>query len=198
MIHVDRVIVVEGKYDRAALARLTDATVIETGGFGIFRNRELQKTLRTLAEKKGLLILTDSDRAGNLIRNFLISSIGSDKIRNAYIPERYGKEKRKPHPSKEGKLGVEGMDEATLRSVLTRCSEPMPPRTDPITSADLYALGLLGRENSSEKRAEFQRSLDLPSHLSPRRFLEMMNCCMSKREFEDAIAAFFADRKGTE
>ena len=124
MIHVDRVIVVEGKYDRIALARVTDALILETGGFGIFTDDAKLESLGTLARKKGLILLTDSDRSGMAIRNYLIGAIGSEYIRNAYIPDCYGTEKRKKHPSAEGKLGVEGMSEEVLASILSVAQVP--------------------------------------------------------------------------
>lgn len=183
MIHVDRVIVVEGKYDRIALARVTDALVLETGGFGIFTDDAKLETLRTLAREKGLILLTDSDRSGMAIRNYLISAIGPEYIRNAYIPDCYGTEKRKKHPSAEGKLGVEGMGEDVLSSILSVAQVPRDDAVDPITNADLYNAGLLGGRNSASLRADYQISLGLPSRLSPKKFLEIVNALRSREEF---------------
>ncbi len=191
MIHLDRVIVVEGKYDRLALSRIVDGVIMETGGFGIFSDDKKLKTLRTLAHQKGLILLTDSDRSGMAIRNYLIGAIGPQYIRNAYIPDCYGKEKRKRTPSAEGKLGVEGMPEEVLRSVLESSAVPMPESGDPITNADLYDAGLLGRPYSKKLRTEYQIRLGLPSHLSPRKFSDILNLLRSREEFLHDIQEFF-------
>lgn len=187
MIRVDRVIVVEGKYDRIALSRIVDGVIMETGGFGIFCDDEKLNTLRTLARQKGLILLTDSDRAGMAIRNYLIGAIGPEYIRNAYIPDLYGKEKRKQHPSAEGKLGVEGMTEEVLTEILSFASVPERENGDLITNADLYASGLLGRPNSSALRRIYQERLGLPSHLSPRKFSEILNYLRTREEFLNDI-----------
>ena len=188
MIHVDRVIVVEGKYDRIALARVTDALVLETGGFGIFTDDAKLESLRTLARKKGLIVLTDSDRSGVSIRNALIGAIGSEYIRNAYIPDCYGTEKRKKHPSAEGKLGVEGMSEEVLASILSVAQVPREDVVDPITNADLYNAGLLGGRDSAALRAEYQIALGLPSRMSPRKFLEIVNALRRREELRRDMA----------
>jgi len=183
MIHTDRVIVVEGKYDRIALSRIVDGIIVETGGFGIFSDEEKLQTLRTLAREKGLILLTDSDRSGMAIRNYLIGAVGPEYIRNAYIPDQYGKEKRKKNPSVEGKIGVEGMPESVLSEILAFACESPSRKGDPITNADLYNFGLLGGADSREKRAEYQRRLGLPAHLSPRKFGEILNALRSREEF---------------
>ena len=183
MIRVDRVIVVEGKYDRIALSRVVDGVIVETGGFGIFSDDAKLETLRTLARQKGLILLTDSDRSGMAIRNYLIGAIGSEYIRNAYIPDRYGKEKRKKHPSAEGKLGVEAMSEEILSSILSFAVSAEKATQAPITNADLYGVGLLGGENSSVSRARYQQKLGLPAHLSPKKFLEILNAMRTREEF---------------
>ncbi len=190
MIRVDRVIVVEGKYDRIALSKIVDGVIVETGGFGIFSDNEKLESLRTLAHKKGLILLTDSDRSGMAIRNYLIGAIGPEYVRNAYIPDCYGKEKRKQHPSAEGKLGVEGMSEEILSSVLDFAAAPQPEREDPITNADLYNAGLLGGPDSGRRRAEYQIRLGLPSHLSPRKFSEILNLLRTREEFLTDIKEF--------
>lgn len=186
MIQIDRVIVVEGKYDVIALSRIVDAVIIETSGFQIFQDKEKLELLRTLAKRCGLILLTDSDRAGMAIRNFLIGSIGAEYIRNAYIPERYGTEHRKKHPSKEGKLGVEGMDEETLEQILWFASAPKQNKEE-LTTLDLYFAGLLGQPDSANKRMKLQKQLGLPSHLSPKKFLEILNAIIGKAEFETMI-----------
>ena len=146
MFHTDRVIIVEGKYDKIRLSAVTDALILETDGFGIFSDREKQRFIKKTAREKGLLILTDSDAAGFRIRNFLKNIAGDADIINVFIPDIYGKEKRKEAPSKEGKLGVEGMpaaalDEALRKSGFFQEQEATPPK-EPITYTDLYEAGL--------------------------------------------------------
>lgn len=183
MIHIDRVLVVEGKYDRIALSRIVDGVIVETGGFGIFSDDAKLATLRTLAKEKGLIVLTDSDRSGMAIRNYLIGAIGLRYIKNAYIPDCYGTESRKKRPSAEGKLGVEGMSEQILTEILSFAASPVPLRSDPITYADLYNAGLLGAPDSGRRRAQYQQRLGLPSHLSARKFSEVLNALRSREEF---------------
>ena len=183
MIHVDSIIVVEGKYDQLALSKVVDGVIVQTEGFGIFSNDAKLEMLRTLAKQKGLILLTDSDRSGMAIRNYLIGAIGPQYIRNAYIPDCFGKEKRKKNPSAEGKLGVEAMSEEVLCSVLEFASVPVPENRDLITNADLYSFGLLGGNESRKLRAEYQKKLGLPSHLSPRKFLEILNLMRTRDEF---------------
>ena len=153
MIRIKEAIIVEGKYDKIKLSSLVDGLIIETGGFRIFKDPEKMALLRRLAATRGLLILTDSDGAGFVIRRYLSGSIPAGQIRHAYIPDRYGKEKRKEKPGKEGKLGVEGIDAEELRQVLRRagvcCEESGEPDnvtapSEPITRADLFTLGLSG------------------------------------------------------
>lgn len=185
MIHISEIVVVEGKYDRIALERLTDATVLETSGFGIFKEKALQKTLRNLAEKRGLIILTDSDSAGFAIRHFLNGIIDNRYIKNVYIPDVYGKERRKKDPSKEGKLGVEGMDPATLERLLLQAGVQTEKGENvrAVTKTDLYRLGLTGGERSAEKRICLQKMLELPEKLSANRFLELLNVMMTYEDF---------------
>jgi len=183
MIHTESVIVVEGKYDRLALSRVVDGVIVETGGFGIFSDDKKLKTLRTLAKQRGLILLTDSDRSGMAIRNYLIGAIGPQYIRNAYIPDRWGKEKRKKNYSAEGKLGVEGMPEEILREILSFACEPVPCRRAAITNADLYNRGFLGCADSAARRAAYQEKLGLPAHLSPKKFAEILNALRSREEF---------------
>ena len=156
MFHTDRAIIVEGKYDRIRLSALTDALIVTTEGFGIFSDKEKQRYIRTLAEKKGLLILTDSDAAGFQIRNHIRKIAGNADIVNVFIPDVFGKERRKEAPSKEGKLGVEGMDTAALEQALTQ-SGCFTRNDDPafrkeITTADLFAVGLTGAPGAARWR----------------------------------------------
>ena len=188
MQSVKEVIVVEGRYDKNTLLQVVDAVVIETSGFGIFNDSQKQKLLRTMAEKRGLIILTDPDGAGFVIRNFIKSCIPAEQLKQAYVPDIPGKEKRKARPSREGKLGVEGMRVEILLNALKRAGatfegEEADPNIEKVTKADLYRIGLAGREESAKKRAELIRSLDLPEHLSADALLNVVNAIMSREEF---------------
>lgn len=186
MLKISEVIVVEGRYDKNTLSQIVDAVIIETEGFGIFNDRQKQKLLRTMAEKRGIVVLTDSDGAGFVIRNFISSCIPPELVKHAYIPDIAGKEKRKAKPSREGKLGVEGMRPDILLSALRRAGvsgqECLSGQTDRITKADMYALGLSGRENSAAKRARLVRELDLPQKISANALLDVLNAIMSREE----------------
>ena len=182
MLRIREAIVVEGRYDKNALSQVVDAVILETSGFGIFRNEEKLALFRRLAEKQGLIILTDSDGAGFLIRNHLKGAIDPALVKHAYIPDGYGKERRKRRPGKEGKLGVEGMPPEILERVLRQAgatfldetgAEPEPRRK--ITKGDLYAAGLSGSPDAGEKRKALLRRLDLPEHLTANGLLEVLN-----------------------
>jgi len=186
VLKVEEVIVVEGRYDKNALSQVVDAVILETGGFGIFNDRQKQKLLRTLAEKRGLIVLTDSDGAGFVIRNFIKGCVDPAYVRHAYIPDIRGKERRKSAPSKEGKLGVEGMRPQVLLEALRRAGASVnegTEQTPAITKADLYARGLSGGEGSAQKRRALQSRLDLPEHLSADALLDVLNALMSREEF---------------
>lgn len=188
MLKVNEVIVVEGRYDKNALSQIVDAVILETGGFGIFNDRQKQKLLRTMAEKRGLIVLTDSDGAGFVIRNFIKGCVDPRYVKHAYIPDIYGKERRKAAPSKEGKLGVEGMRPQVLLEALCRAGASVnegTAQTPAITKADLYARGLSGGEGSAQKRKALQSRLDLPEHLSADAFVDVLNALMSREEFYD-------------
>ena len=188
MQSVKEVIVVEGRYDKNTLRQVVDAVVIETSGFGIFNDAQKQKLLRRTAEARGLIVLTDPDGAGFVIRNFIKSCVPPERLKQAYVPDIRGKEKRKARPSREGKLGVEGMRAEILTEALRRAGATFEDAQSPragqmITKADLYRLGLSGRENSARKRAELIRELDLPEHLSADALLDVLNATMSREEF---------------
>ena len=190
MEHVKEVIVVEGRYDKNALSQVVDAVILETSGFGIFKDSQKQKLFRTLAETKGLIVLTDSDGAGFVIRNFIKGCTDPKTVKHAYIPDIYGKERRKSTPSKEGKLGVEGMRPAVLLEALRRAGasfegEAPAEEAAPITKADLYARGLSGGANSAEKRQALLRQLDLPERLTADGLLDVLNALMSREEFSN-------------
>ena len=182
MRKIKEVIVVEGRYDKNTLLQTIDATIITLGGFSVFNDREKLAFLRRLAEKQGLIVLTDSDGAGFVIRNYLKGSIPKEYVKQAYIPDIYGKERRKRAPGKEGKLGVEGMKPEVLIEVLQRAgatfldeTESTDVRKTPITKADLFTLGLSGGADSSSRRQALLRKLDLPQHLTANGMLEALN-----------------------
>lgn len=193
MVRIREAIVVEGKYDQNTLRQIVDTAVIPTHGFGVMKNRELLAFLRTVAEKRGLIILTDSDGAGFVIRNFLKGALPKEQVRHAYIPDIAGKERRKKAPGKEGKLGVEGMEPAVLLEALRRAGATFldeaaeAPAGTPITKADLYAWGLSGGPDSSEKRLALLKELNLPSHMSANALLEALNLLYTKETFEEEI-----------
>ena len=191
MIKIDKPIIVEGKYDVIKLSRIVDALIIKTDGFGIFKDKEKQQLLRRLAGEKGIIVLTDSDSAGFLIRKFLKSSIPEDKITHVYIPDVYGKEKRKTQAGKEGKLGVEGISETVLLEALKKagviCSETDTEERRLITNIDLYEAGLMGRDNSKEKRVKLMKALALPERLSTSSLLKILNTFVTFEEFTEKI-----------
>ena len=188
MLKVSEVIVVEGRYDKNTLSQIIDGTIIETQGFGIFSDKEKLALLRKLAQKRGLVVLTDSDGAGFVIRNYIKGAIDPKLVKHAYIPDVAGKERRKSARSKEGKLGVEGMTRETLVSALVRAGvvareESEGPAVEPITKADLYALGLSGGPGSREKRLALLKKLELPEKLSADGLIDVLNALMTREEF---------------
>ena len=188
MRRVREVIVVEGRYDKNALRQVVDATVVETGGFGVFNDRERLALLRRLAEERGLILLTDSDGAGFMIRNFLKGAIPRHQLKQAYIPDIYGKERRKTAPGREGKLGVEGMTPAVLLEALERAGATFEEGTPAsaaqrVTKADLYQLGLTGGADSARRRRVLLARLALPEHMSANALLEAVNVLCSREEF---------------
>ena len=188
MHSVREVIVVEGRYDKNALSQVVDAVIIEPSGFGIFNDAEKRKLLQTMAEARGLIVLTDSDGAGFVIRNYIKSCVDPKLVKHAYIPDIYGKERRKSAPSREGKLGVEGMKPQVLLDALIRAGATFDDeenkKTAPrISKADMYARGLSGREGSAEKRAQLIKQLGLPERLTADGLLDVLNATMSREEF---------------
>ena len=184
MVKIREAIVVEGRYDQNTLRQIVDAPVFETRGFGIFKDKEQMALLRAVAERRGLIVLTDSDGAGFVIRNHIKSAIPGKFLKHAYIPDVPGKERRKSSPGKEGKLGVEGMTpevilEALRRSGATFLSEETSAVSGGITKQDFVQWGLSGGADSSLLRKRLQKRLDLPEHLSANALLEALNllCC---------------------
>lgn len=188
MHSIREIIVVEGRYDKNALSQVVDAVIIETSGFGIFNDAEKRKLLQTMAEARGLIVLTDSDGAGFVIRNYIKGCVDPKLVKHAYIPDIYGKERRKSAPSREGKLGVEGMKPQVLLDALIRAGATFDDeenkKTAPrISKADMYARGLSGREGSAEKRAQLIKQLGLPERLTADALLDVLNATMSREEF---------------
>ena len=194
MLKVEQAIVVEGKYDKIKLESIIDATIVVTNGYGIFKDREKLELIRFYARKKGIIILTDSDGAGFKIRGFLKGSVPEGSIKNVYIPDIFGKEKRKVKPSAEGKLGVEGIKKelivgACRKAGINFVSEEGAEKTErnPVTRTDIYEAGLTGTPDSSEKRKKLLKKLGLPERLSTSGMLEALNTMMSAEEFYEMM-----------
>lgn len=181
MLRVREALVVEGRYDKNTLSQVVDTVILETGGFGVFQDGELLALFRRLAAERGLIILTDSDGAGFVIRNYLKGAIDPALVKHAYIPDVSGKERRKRAPGKEGKLGVEGMSPAVLEKVLRDAGATILGEDAPVvsrrsvTKADLYRAGLSGGPDSARRRQELLKRLDLPEHMSANALLEVLN-----------------------
>ena len=192
MIKIKPAVIVEGRYDKIKLSSILDALIIETDGFSIFKNTEKQKLIRRLAEKRGILILTDSDAAGFKIRAFIGGSVPQDRVRHAYIPDLFGKERRKAAASKEGKLGVEGVPTAVILDALERAGVLCDVRDAPsrqITNADLYADGFSGTSGSAARRAALLRHFALPERLSKNALLQVLNTFVTYDEYKAAASA---------
>ena len=188
-IKVDRPVIVEGRYDKIRIASLIEGTVITTDGFGVFKNSEKKALIRRLASERGVIILTDSDDGGLVIRSYLNSVLPKDKIINLYIPAVKGREKRKKEDSKEGLLGVEGIDCDTLRSLLAPFSSDKPVIHGGVTKADFYRDGLSGREGSAEKRKKFCRTAGLPENIGANALLEAVNILYDRAGYEKLLAS---------
>lgn len=193
MLKTDRIIIVEGKYDKIKLSSIIDAVIIETDGFGIFKDKQKQKLLRMLADKKGLVILTDSDSAGFTIRNFICGFVPKEKIINAYIPDVFGKERRKDAPSKEGKLGVEGVSSSLIKEAFEKagvlCSEDNLSEKRVVTKTDFYLDGLTGGNDSKEKRLALLNYLSLPERMTTNALIEIINSFMTYDDYKNAVKA---------
>lgn len=195
MLHIREAVVVEGRYDKNALSQVVDTLILETAGFGIFKDRDQMALLRRAAERRGLIVLTDSDGAGFVIRSRIKSCIPGQYLKHAYIPDVYGKERRKKQRGREGKLGVEGMPPQVLIQSLRRAGatfldeegERAAPAGRPITKADFVALGLSGGPGAAEKRRALLQRLELPEHLSPNAMLEVLNALFTREELDGLL-----------
>lgn len=182
MVKIKEAIVVEGRYDKNTLSQVVDAVILETSGFGIFRDEERLALLRKIGAERGLILFTDSDGAGFVIRNYLKGAVDPSLVKHAYIPDRPGKERRKRRPGKEGKLGVEGMPPQLLLDALRQAGAtfleegdgPAPPKRK-LTKADLYFAGLSGTPDAAENRRRLLKRLDLPEHMTANAMLEALN-----------------------
>ena len=193
MLRIREAIVVEGRYDKNTLSQMVDTVIVETSGFGIFKDKERLALLRRLAEKRGLIVLTDPDGAGFVIRSHLRGSIPPEQVKHAYVPDVYGKERRKRRGGKEGKLGVEGMSPQVLEQVLRRAGATVldaqaPERARPgLTKADLMAAGLTGGADSARRRQALLKEMALPEHTSANALLQVLNGCYSREEALDLL-----------
>ncbi len=195
MLKIQEAIVVEGRYDKNTLSQVVDALIIPTDGFGIFKDGEKARFLRRIARERGLIVLTDSDGAGFVIRNHLKGVIPKEQLKQAYIPDIPGKERRKAKPGKEGKLGVEGMRPEVLEAALRRAgatildedeAAPLPRRE--ITKADFFRDGLTGRPDSAARREQLKARLELPQRLTTNGLLEVLNVLYSYEDYEQVVA----------
>jgi len=191
MVKIKEAIVVEGRYDKNTLSQIVDATILETSGFGIFKDKKQQTLLRRVAENRGLIVFTDSDGAGFVIRNRIKGMIPGKFLKHAYIPDVMGKERRKAAPGKEGKLGVEGMKPEIILEALRRCGATIEgedaPSTQQITKQDLMALGLSGGADASARRLNLLKRLDFPEHMSANAMLQALNLLFSLEELTAII-----------
>lgn len=196
MLKIRQAIVVEGRYDKHTLSQVVDTLIVETSGFGIFHDKEKLSLLRQLAQRRGLIVLTDSDGAGFVIRNYLKGVIPPHQLKHAYIPDVMGKERRKRTPGKEGKLGVEGMRPEVLRQALERAGatfleQPQSGHTPPrgsLTPADLCQLGLSGTPDAAQRRAALLRRLDLPQHMTAKALRGVLNALYTREELEALLS----------
>lgn len=194
MVKIREAIVVEGRYDKNTLAQIVDAPILETAGFGIFKNKEQMELLRRVAKERGLIVFTDSDGAGFVIRSRIKSAIPASQLKHAYIPDIYGKEKRKSAPGKEGKLGVEGMRPEVILEALRRAGatfeeEPVqsvPPRE--ITKQDLMDLGLSGSPDAGERRKKLLKACRFPEHMSANAMLQALNLLYTLEEVRNLVS----------
>ena len=195
------VIVVEGRYDKNTLSQVVDAVIVTVNGFSVFKNKEKLALLRRLGRERGLIVLTDSDGAGFVIRNHLRGVLPKEQVKHAYIPDIYGKERRKRIAGKEGKLGVEGMKPEVLLSALEKAGATFENAADisceprqPVSKADLYALGLSGGRDSAQRRSVLLKHLELPEHMTANALLETINILYDRQRFLELTTALFADK----
>lgn len=190
-IKINEAVIVEGRYDKIKLSNIIDAFILETDGFSIFKDKKKLAFIKKLARERGIVVLTDSDHAGFMIRGHIASAVPKSQIKNVYIPDIYGKEKRKAAPSKEGKIGVEGMSAEAILTALKKAGVTASKVVcdNPVTTVDFFELGLTGGTNSKEKRKALCGELDLPEFLSVSSLISCINNMMTKEEFADKVKA---------
>lgn len=187
-IKIKEAIIVEGKYDKIKLSSIFDTLIIETTGFSIYKDKEKQKLIRRCAKETGIIVFTDSDRAGFLIRGFINGNVPKENIKHAYIPQIRGKETRKTEPSKDGFLGVEGVDKEVIIKAITNAAPVIAEKPGRlVTKADFYADGLSGGEESTKKRDKLKKLLDLPKNMSASALLGTVNQLMSYEQYKDMV-----------
>ena len=187
-IKIKEAIIVEGKYDKIKLSSIFDTLIIETTGFSIYKDKEKQKLIRRCAKETGIIVFTDSDRAGFLIRGFINGNVPKENIKHAYIPQIRGKETRKAEPSKDGFLGVEGVDKEVIIKAITNAAPVIAEKPGRlVTKADFYADGLSGGEESAKRRDKLKKLLDLPTNMSASALLGTVNQLMSYEQYKEMV-----------
>ncbi len=190
MIKLNMPVIVEGKYDKITLENVIDTLIIKTDGFRIFKDKEKCELIKVFAESRGVIVLTDSDSAGNMIRSYIKNIVGNGKIYNVYVPQLEGKERRKSSPSKEGFLGVEGIDRHTLEAAFLKSGisvESADEEKERITKTDMFTYGLSGVENADSNRKRLLEYLELPRNLSANAMLDVINTMFTKKDMEKAV-----------
>ena len=191
MVKIQEAILVEGRYDKNTLAQIVDAPILETNGFGIFKDKKQMSLLRQVAQKRGLIVFTDADGAGFLIRNHVKSAIPAKFLKHAYTPDVFGKERRKDKAGKEGKLGVEGMKPEIILEALRRAGATIEgedlPQSQAITKQDMMSLGLSGGADAGAKRLALLKELKLPEHMSANALLQALNLLYSLEELTTIV-----------
>ena len=187
MLHISKAIIVEGIYDKQRVNEVCDAFCFVTGGFDVFADREKRYFIKKLAREKGIIVLTDSDRAGFMIRAHIKNIVKEGQVLHAYIPEVFGKERRKDRPSAEGKLGVEGIERTALEEVLRPFEDGTAERGEPVTKLDLFELGLTGGPDSASKRKHLCARMGIPADISANSLIEAVNAIMTKKDFYQVV-----------
>lgn len=197
MLKIKEAVIVEGRYDKIKLSNLLDTLIIETNGFSVFKDKKKLAFIRKLANERGVIVITDSDHSGFQIRNYISSALPKDKVKHIYIPDIYGKEKRKKEPSKEGKLGVEGIDDKILLNLFEKAniSAQTVDNKDLITSVDMFTLSLSGTPNAKQNKKKLLKSLDLPEFLSTSSLISCLNSSMTKDEFYSHCQNLFSNQE---
>lgn len=193
MLKIKQAVIVEGKYDKIKLSTIIDTVIVQTDGFSIFKDKQKLKLIKELAKTRGIVILTDSDSAGFKIRSYIGGSVPKEQVYHAYVPDIYGKERRKDSPSKEGKLGVEGINTDIILDALNKAGvtcEHTLEKSKQVTVTDLYEAGLTGSNDSASRRKEFLRSISLPERLSTSSLVQMINTFMTYDQFQEKIKDF--------